>query len=176
MVAHLSYPLITTVDFHIKDLSFCVGRHKLYIFVVGFRIFPSVHGLYHSKSYIHTELCPNSQYFSTTFTTPPKRRPEARNFSPSLSLLTVIVAAESRLLVTSCSTFSRPSLISHQDKVFDSIPLADSTSPDSTSPLSSSIFLLPIYLSNGIPCTFIHCQFLILLSPQLLHLPTLLLG
>lgn len=85
--------------------------------------------------------------------------PEARNFSPSLSLLTVIVAAESRLLVTSCSSFSRPSLISHQDKVFDSIPLADSTSPDSNSSLSSSIFLLPIYLFNGIPCTFIHCQF-----------------
>lgn len=148
-----------------------MGRHKLYIFVVGFRIFPSVHGLYHSKSYIHTELCLNSQYFSTTFTTPPKRGPEGRNFSPSLSLLTVIIAAESRLLVTSCSSFSRPSLISHQDKVFDSIPIADSTSP-----LSSSIFLLPIYLFNGIPCTLFTASFLILLSPQLLHLPTLLLG
>lgn len=145
-----------------------MGRHKLYILVVGFRIFPSVHGLYHSKSYIHSEFCPNSQYFSTTFTTPPKRRWEARNFSPSLSLLTVIVAAESRLLVTSCSSFSRPSLISHQDKVFDSIHIADSTSP-----LSSSIFLLPIYLFNG---TFTHCQFFNTSIPQLLHLPTLLLG
>ncbi len=94
---------------------------------------------------MHTELGPDSQYFSTTFTTLPKRRPEAYSFFASLSLRTVITIADPRLLFASCCSLNRLSLISQRGTVLNWIPVADSTSF-----LSNSIFPSPRYLYKGI--------------------------
>ncbi len=101
----------------------------------------------------HTELGPDSQYFSTTLTTPPNRSPNAHGFFASLSLLTVMIIAEPHLLLDSCTSLNRFSLISHWGTVLSWIPVADSTSL-----LSNSIFPSPRDLYNGIPWTLSRCQ------------------
>ena len=102
---------------------------------------------------IHTELGPDSQYFSTTLRIPPNRNPDAHNLLASLSLLTVMTIAEPRLLLVSCCSLKRFSLISHRGTDLSWIPVADSTSL-----LSNSIFPSPRYLSSGIPWTLSRCQ------------------
>ena len=119
--------------------------------------FQSPHFPIHSwpipQQVMHTELDPDSQYFSTILTILPTRSPDAHSFLASLSPLTVMTIADPRLLFNSCCSLNRLSLISHRGITLSWIPVADSTSL-----LSTSILPSPKYLSNGIPCTFNHCQ------------------
>lgn len=102
---------------------------------------------------MHTDPGHAFQKFSTFLTVIPNRKPVAHScFAPS-SLLTVIKIADPRLLLTSCSSFSRSSFINQGGIVFKLIPVVDSTSL-----FSNSIFPGPTYLTRAIPSIFERCR------------------
>lgn len=102
---------------------------------------------------MQTELGPAFQYFSTTLTTPPNRRPDAHSCFASDSPLTVITIVEPPLFPVSCCSLRRSSFKSQRRRADSCILVKGSTSR-----FSNSIFFSPRYLSSDIPCTLSRCQ------------------